>query len=81
MLVRAAWHGGGGPCGNGYRCPKRDGKPNLAIAEKCLRHRHFFNFAAARRPRTFTARSSRYLNYPSKLLVHIRPNKPANGSA
>jgi hypothetical protein len=72
---------GQAPCGNGYRCPKRDGKPNLAIARKCLWHRHFLDSIGNRGQRAFTARSSRYLNRPSKLSVHIRLNKPANGSA
>ena len=62
-----------------YRDPKRKGKPNLAIARKCLRHRHFFDSVTGGRPRAFTRRSSRYLNCPSKLPVHIRLNKPANG--
>ena len=77
----AAAHSGKAPCGNGYRCPKRHGKPNFAIARKCLRHSHFFDSCDGRPPCAFTARSSRYLNCPSNLLVHIRLNKPANGSA
>jgi hypothetical protein len=75
----AGAHGRTGRCGNGYRNPKRKGKPNLAIARKCLRHRHFFDSVTGGRLRAFTRRSSRYLNCPSKLLVHIRLNKPANG--
>ena len=75
----AGVHGRSRRCGNGYRDPKHKGKPNFAIARKCLQHRHFLNSAGGRPPRAFTRRSSRYLNCPSKLPVHIRPNKPANG--
>ena len=71
----------GGPCGNGYRSAKRQGKPNFTTTRKRLCRRHSCNFASAREVRAFTPRSSRYLNCPSNLIGHDHPNKPANGGA
>jgi hypothetical protein len=68
-------------CGDGYRFAKRNGKSIFTNAQKPLRHRHFLHFLSNRFSRTFTSRSSRYLNCPSKFSGHITLNKPANGSA
>jgi len=37
-----------GPCGNGYRSAKRQGKPNFTTTRKRLCRRHSCNFASAR---------------------------------
>ncbi|HEY2213355.1 MAG TPA: hypothetical protein VGH62_17410, partial [Bradyrhizobium sp.] len=78
VLRCSAWRGSE-RCGNGYRFPKPQGKPNPANVRNPLRHRHFCKLLATPCGRAFTPRSSRYLNCPSNLIGHDHLNKPANG--
>jgi hypothetical protein len=70
-----------GPCSNGYRSAKPQGKPNFTIGDFSLCRRHFCDSVFGCTVRAFTSRSSRTLNCPSNLIGHDHPNnRPENGT-
>jgi hypothetical protein len=68
-----------GPCGDGYRFAKRQGKPNSANLVVIQQNKRFRDFAAGTARNPFRFDSSRSLNCSSNLIGHDHPNKPANG--